>query len=74
LQAFVACEGAVPVEAGVGLVAIQFEKIRLVKGIAFKNSPPSVTFIYEATGRTSCEFPPGKVGDQVFKFNIASQR
>jgi hypothetical protein len=33
LQAFVDREDAVPVEAGVGLVAIQFEKLRLVKGL-----------------------------------------
>ena len=33
LQAFVDHEDAVPVETGVGLVAIQFEKLRLVKGL-----------------------------------------
>jgi hypothetical protein len=33
MQAFVYGEGAVPVEFGVGLVAIQFEQLRLVKGL-----------------------------------------
>ena len=32
-QTFVNREDAVPVETGVGLVAIQFEKLRLVKGL-----------------------------------------
>ena len=33
LQTFVNREDAVPVEFGVGLVTIQFEKLRLVKGL-----------------------------------------
>ena len=34
LQAFIIGQDAVPVEFGVGLVAIQFKKIRLVEGLA----------------------------------------
>jgi hypothetical protein len=33
LQTFIICKDAVPVENGMGLVAIQFENIRLVNGL-----------------------------------------
>lgn len=57
LQAFVDGEDAAPVEAGVGLVAIQFEKLRLVKGLRIGEIiPGSVAPVFDK--------PIGHIGDR----------
>ena len=59
LQAFVNREDAVPVETGVGLVAIQFEKVRLVKRLRVGEVFPGTIapILYPASQRPAPRTP-----------------